>query len=1051
MSKTNIQDSPQISGTMRFLFLRSTFAFLLIGLFITTGLFAWKNMVRENNPDLAIPQAVITTEWPGASPDQIEKRISQELEKKIRGLDGLKRVESGSFDSFSMVTVEFRAEKDPAQAMIQLRAKISEAEAEFPQQAKKPKLEQVSVNDTPVVSYMIFGDLRVEVLQQAAQSLKKRLEQVPGVRTVTVVGERKQTVYVRLFPDRLRSLGISPQTVHDRITAANMDVSWGRFESEKYNSQMKFEARFSDIEQLKRLDIIRIGHNRIVRLGDIAQVEERPAKAEVYSAFSKSGSDYKQGVGLEVKKIAGGDTISIINAVRESVEAAKLFPSWPYGMGAEITSNQAELIEESFNEIFNNIWQAMVAVFVVMLLLLTWREATIAGLAIPLTLLSSLGVAMLLGYTLNSLLIIGMVLALGMLVDVFILVMEGMHDGLYSKKLNFAEAALRTVKLYARPALAGQATTILALIPLLAIGGTDGKFIRMLPVTIIICLVVSFIIAFVVCIPVSRLVLKQSDSPKETFADTLFASLGKKLHGWLLAVPLATKKSAAAWMGVPFLVLTIVLWLTSMLPVEMYPKSDGRNLGITIELGPNATMEESTKVAERSAEFLQSLPYLDYVTRYIGKKSPLSTGTLKESLLPTEAPNYIGLSAVFIPKQERDQLAFEYLDEIRDGLEDSLKNFAGVRILLTPDVGGSTTDDPVQIVLSGPDIDTLVQLSQKLQRMLSALPGVSDVRDNVGPRRMQFTFKPQFEALSFYGITEESLATQIRYSTAFDEIGKLKQPGVKDDLPIKLGSYWASRGSKIGGPKNTDELANLQIVTDNGTVVPLGSLVTFDFSQQPAVYVHTDGERAVTVKARVKGRTALSVFDEIEPKLQKMKTEWAGYEYRFSGEKESSNEAYGNIGTAFILAIFLVYSVLTLIFGNFTQPVIVLMSVPLAMLGTFGMFFLTGTSLSFPAIIGLVTLVGIVVNNAIVMVETINMHRDSGVPAREAAALSASERLRPILGTTITTVVGLVPLALSSPMWYPLAMAIVYGLLFSTVVSLVLVPSFFYVLSPKSE
>lgn len=317
------------TGIKHFLFLRSTFALLLVGMFITLGWMAWSKMVRENYPDLAIPMGIVTTEWPGASPDQIEKQISQEIEKVVRGLNGLKRVQSGSFDSYSVVTVEFHADEDSTESMNALRAKLDEAEAEFPAQAEKPKLEQVSVNDTPIVSYMLYGDLPVEIQQQTAKSLKKMLEQVPGVRKVNIAGEREQTIYVRLYPDRLRSLKISPLMVKERIEAANLDGAWGAFESDEANSQMKFEGRFEDLSRLRQLDIKRISNDRIVRLGEIALVEARPEKADVLTAFSAKGSDFQPGVGIDILKVSGGDTLAIIESVRQKIELEQALPPGP--------------------------------------------------------------------------------------------------------------------------------------------------------------------------------------------------------------------------------------------------------------------------------------------------------------------------------------------------------------------------------------------------------------------------------------------------------------------------------------------------------------------------------------------------------------------------------------------------------------------------------------------------------------------------------------------------------------------------------------------------
>lgn len=1043
MSQTNPP-----SKLMHMLFLKQTIAFLLLVIFVAGGAMAWQTMVREDNPDLNIPQAVITTEWGGAAPEQIEKEVTQELEKKLNGMKGLKRYDSGSFNSYSITTVEFEADEDVAAAMNLLRAKVDEAQAEFPSAVKKPKIEQVSVSNSPIITYMLYGDLAAENLQRAAKALKDRLEQVSGVQEVEIAGERETTVYVRMYPERLRALGLSPAQVKNRLQGANLDSAWGNYEADTFNIELYFAARFDNLEQLRQIAISRLAPDRIVRLGEVALVEKRLEKADVLTSFSGQGDEYRDGVAIQIKKRPGADSVKIINIVKANMEEAKGLPLWPHGMKSYITSDQSERINESFNDIFTNIWQAMLAVFIILLFLLTWREATIAGLAIPVTLLAALLIVWGTGSTLNNMVIIGMVLALGMLVDVFILVMEGMHEAIYNRKLRFAEAAIHTVKTFAKPAFAGQLTTILALTPLLAIGGVDGKFIRLIPITTVACLIASFIIAFALCIPLSRYLLGRNKGSNElTFMDRVTNFLGKKLYNWLKVVPLAGRFTAFLWTIGAVALLYVSLMAVGKLPVQMYPKDDGRNLGVLVELAPSTTLKQAEGVAELAAEYLRKQPYLDNVTQYVGQKSPLSSASLKEALLPNEASNYIGFSAIFLPRDQRDREGYQYLPELKAGLEKALEHIPGSRILFTPETGGSSTDDPIQIRLSGDDMNYLADLSQKVQVALRSVPGATDVRDNLGAFRAQVRFEPKQEALSFHGLSESDLAEQIRFATEFDEVGKFKVEGVSDDYDLRLGTYWYSRGHEIEGPRYFDELSNLKITTQSGEVIPLGSLVSYKLTQVPQVFVHTKGVRTVTVLSKTEGRTALEILAVIQPTLDEMKKDWpTGYDYSFGGEAESTEETFGAMGIAFMAAIFLVFAVLTILFDSFKQPLIILSTIPMALIGVFGGFFLFGFPFSFPAVIGLVTLVGIVVNNAIVMVETINTHRKTGMEVREAAARSASDRLRPIVGTTITTVAGLLPLALSNAMWFPLCMAVMFGLMFSTIVSLVLVPTLFFLL-----
>ena len=1034
------------------LFVDKTLATLLLMIITLGGVMAFNGMLRENNPDLAIPQALITIEWPGAAAQQIEKEVTQPLEDVLNGLKGLKKLQSGSQYSFAMVAVEFDSSISIPEAMQQLRAKVDEGKAEFPQGVKNPLIEQVSVNDSPVIEYMLYGAVDDYALSQVVKKIEKKLEAHSGVKKVEKGGYWETSVHIRMMPDRLRTLGISPLQVKQRIEEANRDMSWGEFDTGKNVMQLYLAGRFDSINKLRALPIQRIGDDRVVRLEEVALIYKGLNQAKSKTFFALEGQAFEKGVSLGIKKRPGVDSITLIHQVKALMAEFEQQNFWPTELKSAITSDESELINESFNNVFNNIWQAMLAVFIILMVLLTWREALIAGLAIPLTFLAVLMVLSMLGYTLNTMVIIGMVLSLGLLVDVFILVMEGMHAHVYSKKMSFPEAAMATVKTYAMPAFSGQLTTILAMAPMMAIGGTDGKFIRLIPVTAVLSLVFSYIIAFLICIPLSQWLLKADSYNQEGVVDKRARLLGSKLKTWLVLNALGSRKQALSWVGGAFALWIVSIFLFTSLPSLLYPKADGRNLAITIELKPDGTLEQSEKVAKLAGEFLRQQPVFNNVTMYIGKKSPRAIGGLKEQLQLNESPNLIGFSALFVPKEQREKLAFEYIDELREGLESALYDVPGLTILFKPEVGGSSAEDPLQIDLIGKDMAKLTEIAKLLEQQLSAIPGVTDVRNNLGPWKSQVKLTAKPEMLNFYGISESELGAQLRMATEADEYGKFKTQGVDDDLKIRLSTYWQSRGQEIGGPRSVAEISLVNIFSPKGEVVNVSNLTDYTLLETPPVFTHSKSKRAITVMGKVDGITVGEVIQRMQPYLDQQTIQWPeGYSYHIAGEAESSAETYGSAGVVFMLAIFMVFAVLTLALGSFRQPVVIILTIPLALIGTFTGFWLLSIPFSFPAMIGLIALVGIVVNNAIVMVDTMNAYMAEGMKLIDAASSGAADRLRPIVGTTMTTMVGLIPLALSDPMWYPLCMAIIFGLLASTVVAMVVIPAMYMLVSPSLE
>jgi multidrug efflux pump subunit AcrB len=1036
------------------LFIQTLLARLLLGLFLAAGIISYQSMSREHAPDLEIPQALVKVSWPGAAPEQVEKEVTKKLEDEIRSLKGIKKFHSGSYNSFAILAVEFDADMPVTEAMARLRAAIDKAESEFPSQEgiKKPELEEMSAAEMPAVSWVLHGEVDDLVLTDTAKRLQNAFEAIPTVKKVDLGGLREKSLHIRLKPHKLRELGISPLQVQERISSANRDMAWGEFEGSDSLFFLYLAGRFDRVEQVMRLPIARLGDNRPVRLSEIAEVGLQLDREKSRTFFSLGTAPYTRGITLDVTKRPGADAFEVIAATEALVAQFTGSESWPRGLSLESVFDLGELIEQSFDETFNSLYLAVLVVFVLLMFLLTWREALIAGLAIPVTLFATLAVLNVLGYTFSTVAMIGMVLALGLLVDVFILVMEGMHEGIYVKHLSFAESATTTVRSFLLPAIAGQLTTILAMVPLMAVGGIDGKFIRILPVTITIALTISLVIAFLVCIPLSRFLLEQEVGAKhELLIDRISERFRRALSAWLERGPLRSKTQASLWVGGAIVIFLLSLVAASTLPVLMYEESEDRRIGVAIELGPNATLEQAQQIADKAGNYIRHEPWIEKTIAYVGQKSPITQRALKDALLPSQAYHQVGFTLILVPREERPKLAFEYFDQLRAGLRHALADEAGVELYLTYFGGRPNPTVPVQIELKGTDYGELRKISLDVRQQLARVPGAVDIRDNLGVplREIRFSFIP--ERLSFHQLTEQNVVRQIRMWMAEDEYGHFKWRGLQDDPKIRFSMQWPSRSNKPGSPRHISEIELMDVISPSGDPVPLLALVNFTIVETPQVYVHTNGHRTVTVQSRAEGQSAMNIMLSLDPQLQAMKSTWpTGYDYRLAGEMESTGEGYGQMGQALLAAVLLIFVVLTLMFNSMSQPIIILLTVPLAVAGSLLGFFLSGMSLSFLGMIGVVALAGITVNTGIVLVETMNSHLRAGEPVAKAAARGAGDRLRPIVSTSLTTILGLVPLALSDPQWHPICMAIIYGLSASTLFSLAVVPALYLLLTPET-
>ncbi|NEO84882.1 MAG: efflux RND transporter permease subunit [Spirulina sp. SIO3F2] len=1051
----------QTNPLAAFFFTQQIFGILLTFLVVMGGFMGYLSMVKEADPDIKIAQAVITTEWPGTDAETIENRVTNEIEDEIKSVQGLKSVKSATFNSFSLINVEFRAEAPVSESIQLLRGKLDDAEPELPSESegrRQPEFEQVSAQDQPVLTVALGGaGLDVATLSRAALDLQDLLESVKNVREVNLAGEREEVIHVQMIPNRLRTLGISATAVQSAIQTGNSDSSWDLVRDDAIGAQVRLYGRFRTLEDLRQLPVARLNENRVVRLEEVADVRRDLEREESRAELSWEGEDFQPTINLDIVKVAGTDSIQVVDDTLAALEAATQDPElWPFGMEYRVLSTDAETIQDDLFNLGSNVVQASLGVFAVLFFALTWREAILAGLAIPVTFLAAIFALWLGGQTLNTMVLVGMILSLGLLVDVFILMLEGLHEGIFGEGLSFPEAALETVKTYAAPAFTGQLTTIFAMAPLMAISGTMGKFIRLIPISAITCLLISYGLALLVVVPLSKFLLDGANQggSEPTFIDRLTKQVSEGFTAWSLNNTVRSRGVARFWTLGAIAAFVCAALLFGSLPANLFPNDDGLKLSVNVELPPSATLSRSQEVANILGEYLRTYSddrgerVLESVTKFAGSRSSLvSSGELK----PGNADYFVGLSAIFRPRSERRDDSFNYAREIRQDLDTLLRQYPGATLAVQYARSGGS-EDPIQVELRGPDMATLRDISTQVQAELRAIPGTMDVRDDLGNLRSDYKMVPRREALDFYGMDQNDIADQGRLLMIDNRIGDFPVGSGEDDLEIHLSTAWPSLDGAVGGPSRQDEFATIEFIAPDGQTVPADAILEPVQGAVPLSITHRDSQRTVTIFA--KNMPGIGVYDsqilaELTPKLDELQKSWpAGYSYRFGGDAETQGETFASAAQMLVVAIFLVFSVLVLQFGSYTQPIIIMLTIPFGMIGTFFGFFLGGLPFSFPAMIGIISLIGIVVNDAIVMVETMNSYYRGGMPVREAAARGVSDRIRPILTTTITTVVGLVPLALSDAIWFPLCMAIVFGLMSATIIALFVIPGLYLQFTP---
>jgi multidrug efflux pump subunit AcrB len=494
--------------------------------------------------------------------------------------------------------------------------------------------------------------------------------------------------------------------------------------------------------------------------------------------------------------------------------------------------------------------------------------------------------------------------------------------------------------------------------------------------------------------------------------------------------------------------LVVSFRMAALLDFELFPKSDNPRVGLTVQLEPDADLDQAKAVGEAVGDYLRTRSGVETVARYVGRKSPMSTATMGQ----TEGERFLGFTAQLVDLEKRSWPAYELVESWREGLITLLRDFPGATLELHTVAGGVGSGAPVQVVLTGDSVSDLRRAAEETRAVLLSTPGVSEVTDDLGVAEPGFGLIPKKDLLDLYGLTPDAIAGQLRYSVGHAEVTTYDREGTKEPLGVRMGLKWPSQKGMLGSPGSMSEARGVSIVDKTGRLHALGALTEVNLKDASSVITHRDGDRSVTVGASTAGSTATAVIDLAKPELEALAKGWGDkVRLKIGGESEDAAETFADVPGAFGMAVGLIFSVLALLFVSFRQPFVILMVIPMALVGTFVGFYFTGMSLSFPAVIGIIALVGIVVNDAIVMVEAMNNRIDEGLPLREATARGAADRLRPILSTTLTTAGGMIPLALSDPTWMPLASAIVFGLIAATGVAFLLIPTLFFLLTPESR
>ncbi|NQU43415.1 efflux RND transporter permease subunit [bacterium] len=984
-------------------------------------------------PDISYPTLSVSTRYENASPEEIEELVTRPIEEAMSAVPGVEEVSSTSSEGSSNVRVTFSWGVDLDAASNDVRDRLDRVIPRLPDDADRPSLRKFDLASFPIV--ILGASSRLDPVQMRRlidEEVKYRLERVPGVAALDVWGGLEREIHVNLDADKLRALGIPLDQLLARIRAANITLPAGSIEAGQYDITLRTLGEYTDLDQLRQTTIA-VPNGTPVLLGNVAEVTDSWQK--ITRIVKVNG---EPGVRLSVNKQSGTNTVEVAELVL--AEVAKVNEDIPQIRLTPIIDTSDYIRRSITNTGSAALYGGLFALGILFLFLRSLRSTAIIGVAIPVSIVGTFALIYFNGFTLNLMTLGGLALGVGMLLDSAIVVLENIHH-LRESGVPPREAAVQGARQMTAPIVASTLTTLAVFLPLVLVRGMAGIMFKQLAMVVSFALLCALGVALTLIPMLSSRFMKigrQTQAghpdtpapPKHGFLSSLEGTYSALLHSALRHRFLTIFLSLA--------ILGASLLLIPWVGTELMPQSDEGEVRVDIEMEVGTRLGVSELTVDQVEEIVRrKVPEIKSIVSSVGGSSWRGGGGHEGSL-----------RVALVPQAERERSSEDIAADLRPALSSvpgaTIRTRAGQGLFILRRVSGGS--ERVEVEVRGFDLETADRVAQSVRRIVEDVPGVTDTvlsREIGSPERIITVDRSKAEAMH---VSVRQVADVLQTALSGSTAGYFREAG--DEFAIRVQLEDAEK-------RSLREILDLTLTNSEGQAVVLRNIVEERERSGPVLIERMDQERIVTVRANIQGRDMGSILADIQQGLRSLPVP-RGFSVGLSGDYEEQQKAFSELRIGFILALILVYMVMACLYESLRDPFVVMFSVPLAAIGVVLMLFLTGTTFNLQSYIGCIMLGGIVVNNAILLVDYTNhLRRDQGLPLYEALEEAGRRRLRPILMTALTTICGLIPLALGlgegGEAQAPMARTVIGGLASSTLITLVFVPIVYSFIGDRPE
>jgi len=997
------------------------FTIVIFLLLVSLGIYSYLKIPQATDPEFPVTIFPVIAVYPGASPSDIEELVVDKLEKSIKELEDIDRMTSEIEEDIAIIIIEFSPETNPDIKFDDLQRQINSVRASLPEDLYSVEALKIQAGNTNIIQAAIVSEkAEYSELGKLAEDLKDEISALPGIRKADAVAYPGQELRVEIDLPRMAQMNVTVNRVLSAIQSENANIPGGTIEigSKKFN--IKTSGRYENLEDVQRT-IVGAGQGRVIYLKDVADISWQYEDMNYYGRYNGENAAF---IIANMKK--GQNIHRMRNSIYDIFNSFE--KNLPAGITLERGFDQAANVKAKLGHLQRDFLFAFLLVLIT-LLPLGFRSSGIVMISIPLSVLIGITGLYLAGFSINQLSIVGAVIALGLLVDDSIVVVENISRWVRKGTKPF-EASIQATKQIGPAVIGCTATLILAFLPLMFLPGKAGQYMRVLPTAVTFIVLGSLFVALTIIPFITSKLLKGDVDPRGNivlrgFHKVIDFTYSRALH-WSLGNPVKTLLLA-------LLFFIASLFIIRLVGFSLFPKAGLPQFFITVETPRGSNISETDKAVRFVESVLSTRPEVVYYMSNVGKGNPMIYyNSFQKNEQATIGEVFCEVKRELVPDIGR------FIDDLRD----TMNTYVNARIYVNEFENGSPVDAPIAVRLVGDNLDTLKHYSGIIEDIFRQHEGAAYIKNPLSQSLTDIKVSVNSGKAGMFGVPSAEIDRTIRLALAGITAGKYRdQDGKEYSINVRMPET---------GPDDHLILEDIYIASLTGAQIPLSQLASIGFSGSPTLIQHYNNDRAMTVSSSVRtGFNTDRVTKEILSKIRNLKLP-EGFKIVEAGEIESRRESFEGIGTAIIIAIFGIFAVLILEFRTFKSTLIVLSVIPLGIIGGLVMLWLTGYTLSFAAAIGFVALTGIEIKNSILLVDFTNQLREQGTPLNNAIIEAGEIRFLPVLLTTLTAIGGLLPIALSrSALYSPLAFVIIGGLITSTLLARLVTPVMYKIIPPK--